>query len=107
MKVFEVGEFCRYEGGGWSVLVEDNDQLLRKAKDILADHHDDELKGVNEYLAGVDEDDKFFARHMEDRKIKLTELLEKIRSAENINDLVLIELPNGSDEISICEREVK
>lgn len=106
MRVFEVGEFCRHEGGGWSVLVEDSDQLLSKAKGILTDHHDDELKQIEDYLAGVDEEDKHFARHMEKRKVKLTELLEKIRNAESINDLSAIELPNGSDVISIRERKV-
>ena len=34
MQVYSVGEFCQHEGGGWSLLVADNENAFANIKKI-------------------------------------------------------------------------
>ena len=88
MKVYEVGVFCQYEGGGVSAVIHNNSGALAKAKAWLSEYlkndiafafDDEELKQFNDFeINNIHRDRK--------------ELLENI---EQINQVATIEALNG------------
>lgn len=53
MQVYSVGEFCQHEGGGWSLLVADNENAFMNIQKVLIDHHQEQ---VTRYEGWIEED---------------------------------------------------
>ena len=53
--VYSVGEFCQHEGGGWSVLVANNENTFANIQKVLIDHHEEQAA---QYERWVKEDEE-------------------------------------------------
>lgn len=88
IQVYSVGEFCQYEGGGWSVLVADNENAFENIKKVLIEHHEKERQRYLDYA--YDEDSvNFKVKDIEGH----TEIIELVHNATCIEDINNKEIP--------------
>lgn len=103
--VYEVGEYCDIEGRLWSVLVEDNKDALRNIREVLLDHYQQELDILLEaYPDDLSVDDYIMLVKgcISDYK----ELISKIKSYDNIEQLSYIKLEENYRYILVRKVEV-
>lgn len=88
MEVYSVGEFCKYEGGGWSLLVHDNENALSNIKKVLIDHHTEELNRYTEFQN--DDDDTL---DWTDEIVGHQFIIDLVNKATSIDDIKNTEIP--------------
>lgn len=104
MFIYEVGEFCQNEGGGWSVMIADNDGAFENARNVLEKKHANEARSRIKMLKDDECSDikELLMKGIEEER----QVLNFLRSAKSIEDLHGYKLPVGSDVIRIRKCEV-
>lgn len=103
--VYEVGEYCGIDGRLWSVLVEDNKDSLRNIKRVLLEHYQKEL----DILLGAYQDclgDDDYIMLVKGFIGEYEELLAKIKSYDNIEQLSYVKLEENYRYILVKKVEV-
>lgn len=104
MFVYQVGEFCSIDGGGWYEIVADNNDALANTKRELLKAHEIEITSLKESL-----NDDFY----EDEKDLIMSLLEveaefvkRIKEAVSFDELNKIKVNGSTMRITIARKEV-
>ena len=103
--VYEVGEYCGVEGRMWSVLVSDNKDALKNIKGVLLEHYQKEL----DILLGAYQDclgDDDYIMLVKGFIGEYEELLAKIKSYDNIEQLSYVKLEENYRYILVKKVEV-
>lgn len=105
MYVYQVGEFCEYEGGGWSLIVADNENTFKNAVKVLVEHHAEKRERYAEILKQVELDgsDTEIWRDAVDEEDRV---VESIRSCKSLDELNGLEIVGTTDVVSIWKTEV-
>lgn len=82
MQVYSVGEFCQHEGGGWSMLVADNENAFANIQKVLIDHHEEE---ITRYEGWIEERDAFEWQKDIDGHQEIIDLIKNSKSIEDLN----------------------
>lgn len=105
MFVYQVGEFCEYEGGGWSLIVADNENTFKNAVKVLVEHHAEKRERYAEVPKEIELDDE----DMEYWKGAVDEqdrIISSIRSCKSLDELNRLEIEGTTDVVSIWKTEV-
>ena len=103
--IYEVGEYCGIDGRLWSVLVEDNKDSLKNIKEVLLEHYQQEL----DILLGAYQDclgDDDYIMMVKGYIGEYEELLAKIKSYDNIEQLSYVKLEENYRYILVKKVEV-
>ena len=103
--VYEVGEYCGIDGMLWSVLVNDNKNALKNIKGVLLEQYQKEL----DILLGAYQDcigDDDYIMSVKGYVGKYEELLAKIKSCDDIEQLSYIKLEGNYRYILVRKVEV-
>lgn len=104
MYVYQVGEFCEYEGGGWSLIVADNENTFKNAVKVLVEHHAEKRERYAEVLKKMElEDGQEYWREAVDKE---DEIIKSIRSCKSLDKLNGLEIEGTTDVVSIWKTEV-
>lgn len=105
MFVYQVGEFCEYEGGGWSLIVADNENTFKNAVKVLVEHHAEKRERYAEVPKEIELDDE----DMEYWKGAVDEqdrVINSIRSCTSLDELNGLKIEGTTDVVSIWKTEV-
>lgn len=104
MFVYQVGEFCEYEGGGWSLIVADNENAFKNAVKVLVEYHAEKRERYAELLKKMElEDGREYWREAVDKEDKI---IKSIRSCKSLDELNGLEIEGTTDVVSIWKTEV-
>lgn len=95
MQVYSVGEFCQHEGGGWDILVADNENTLDNIKKVLIEHHEEERQRYLDFAYDEDSDNFNWDADIEGH----TEIIELIYNADCIEDINNKEIPPWNHDV--------
>ena len=105
MFVYQVGEFCEYEGGGWSLIVADNENTFENAVKVLVEYHAEKRERYAEVLREMELDDEDMEYWM-GAVGEQNRIIESIRSRKSLDELKRLEIEGTTDVVSIWKTEV-
>lgn len=97
MEVYSVGEFCKYEGGGWDRLVADNENTLENIKKVLLEHH--EYHRNREILFNDDEDAEYLKRLAQENIDGHNYIINLVKNAKSIDEIKGTEIPPYNHDV--------
>ena len=101
MQIYSVGEFCQHEGGGWSLLVADNENAFENIKKVLIEHHEEERQRYLDFADDEDSDNFNWDKDIQGH----TEIIELVRNATCIEDINNKEIPPWNHDVIRIRKE--